>query len=795
MAEPTLRSVHIRETADNLLFRGNAELAAGRPDQALRLYTKVLYDVSPGHVCAFLNRALAHIRLGYPELAVMDAYRAAVMCSKLRKASDHTFQMESQCRAIERYLQIDKLHYSIDEAWTFDSEGYSGPGWLRTELSRIVFAPDIDFRPEVGIPWDALEIRAIYRMSGALWHCGLGARSDALGLIEDTLSAASKKRVYKLTDRERWTFRSLGDEILKDCTEDLSSDRELTVALMKTKTTLVRRVMYPWDTHIPDLSTFKDVEQLETYADSAAKFCTVRAVRPTSETGLMLRLVAARDIHFDEIVLSEESLLQVITADPIATKGFLCDNCAAVMITSGSAQPKTSKQIQHSWPSSGASIATTESYSPSIYADSIDEEEGTFDSSQFMEGTQYTVESTKENDTYTIEGSRSMEDISFVSQAQDEDILQTPTSSRPPTPPPHSKLDLTPDFHHCNACFAAAFCCGDCLGFSGDYHIPLCNTGLEAYIRSTYTEQAMQKKPNEFSSLDGRLYVHPKARCLYDLLLVRIIAMAADQDVNALDLSDIRWLNGDLRSAQGSSQDSTPLADVDLMPDPDELDMDTMDQSRTLPWSFTNNVINPIYYLQIMDIDPFTHLDKTDGWVLNTLFAKIMHSTQITKGVRHAKTYDDIGKLVHEEAPAPKPVDEDVWVGSIHPVFSMIGLVDRDEGERSNVIVELGKGVKCFAPSNVETSKETSEEAMGTDTGAYESTQSGGTVCIRAGEYILRSSNLDRFPASSVGNAGDGPEPWIGHVQGMNLDSDDTKDEAGRQEREDGHTDMDTTEG
>ncbi|MCJ1432014.1 hypothetical protein MMC27_001370 [Xylographa pallens] len=750
MARPTLESVRNHESADELLFRGNAELVAGRPDQALRLYTKVLYDVSPGHVCAFLNRAMAYISLGYPELGVMDAYRAAITCQELRDETDATPQMKLSCKEIEKYLLADKIHYLREEPWTSQSNGHIGVGWLHTELSRILFAPEIDFTPTDGIPWDALEIRAVYRMCGALWYCGLGARSDALGLISDILTA-TERHIYDLTDRERWTFRSLGDEIMKDCTTDLSSDKELTKVLMKTKITLVHRVLYPWDTHIADLGSPKDAEEIETYVDLVAKCCAVRAVRPTPELGLMFKLIAARDILFDEIVLSEEGDLQVRTADPVATQSFFCDHCAAVMLISGDVQPKISYEIKHSWASSGASIATTEPYSHSEYAESIGEEKNISDPPQFMGRAQLAADPTLKNPGIS-QNSFSLEDTSISSEAENDAVPQSAASSSPPTPPQHSKLDMTPEFHHCNACLATCFCSGDCLNFSGDYHITLCNTGLEGVIRSRCTEHAGQKKLDDFSSLDGRLHVHPKARCLYDLLFVRIIAMAVDKDVNALDLPEIRWLNGDLRSAPGSFRDTTALADVDPILYPDEPDMDTLNQSRNLPWSFTNNVVNPINYLKTMDIDPVRHLDRTDGWILNTLFAKIMHSTQITKGARHAKTYTNFGKLVHEGAPAPEPVDEDVWVGSIHPISSMVKLADQDKGESENVTMEVGKGVKCFAGSNVETTKKVSEEDVGTGAGVGSSAKGQGTVRIRAGKDIMRSPKLEnpRAPVEGI---------------------------------------------
>ncbi|MCJ1421592.1 hypothetical protein MMC32_007956 [Xylographa parallela] len=455
---------------------------------------------------------MAYISLGYPELGVMDAYRAAITCQELRDEPNPTPQMRLLCKEIEKYLLADKMHYLTGSTWILQSNGHIGEGWLHTELSRLLFAPEIDFIPTNGIPWDALEIRAVYRMCGALWYCGLGAKSDALGLISDVLTA-TKRHIYDLTDRERWTFRLLGDEIMEDCTTDLLSDKELTKSLMKTKTTLVHRVLYPWDTHIADLSSPKDVEEIETYVDLVAKCCAVRAVRPTPELGLMFKLIAARDILFDEIVLSETGDLQVTTAGLVATESFFCDHCAAVMLTSGGARPKISNEIQHSWVSSGVSIVTTEPYSHSENAESIGEEENISDPPQFMGRAQLAADPTPK-DPGISEIAFSIEDTPGSSEAETEVVPRSEASSRPPTQRQHSKLDMTPEFHHCNTCLAACFCSGDCLNLSSDHHITLCNTGLEGVIRSRCTERAGQKKLDDLSSLDGRLHVHPKARCL-----------------------------------------------------------------------------------------------------------------------------------------------------------------------------------------------------------------------------------------------------------------------------------------
>lgn len=67
------------------MVRGNKALSSHRSEEAIQRYTEVLYKLSPGHVCAFLNRSMAYIDEGYYDLAVMDAYRACMAASELCK--------------------------------------------------------------------------------------------------------------------------------------------------------------------------------------------------------------------------------------------------------------------------------------------------------------------------------------------------------------------------------------------------------------------------------------------------------------------------------------------------------------------------------------------------------------------------------------------------------------------------------------------------------------------------------------------------------------------------------------
>lgn len=84
-AERSLRVFHAPEGFCDVMFRANLALLQGNAGEAIQKYTEVLYKLSPGHVCALLNRSMAYVEWEYYELAVVDAYRACVAVNELRK--------------------------------------------------------------------------------------------------------------------------------------------------------------------------------------------------------------------------------------------------------------------------------------------------------------------------------------------------------------------------------------------------------------------------------------------------------------------------------------------------------------------------------------------------------------------------------------------------------------------------------------------------------------------------------------------------------------------------------------
>ena len=83
--QQSLRLFHASNSVCGVMVRGNIALTTGKSKEAIEHYTEVLYKLSPGHVCAFLNRSMAYLEQGYYELAAMDAHRAKIATDELRK--------------------------------------------------------------------------------------------------------------------------------------------------------------------------------------------------------------------------------------------------------------------------------------------------------------------------------------------------------------------------------------------------------------------------------------------------------------------------------------------------------------------------------------------------------------------------------------------------------------------------------------------------------------------------------------------------------------------------------------
>ncbi|OJD34440.1 mynd domain-containing protein [Diplodia corticola] len=159
----------------------------------------------------------------------------------------------------------------------------------------------------------------------------------------------------------------------------------------------------------------------------------------------------------------------------------------------------------------------------------------------------------------------------------------------------------------CEDCDDIVFCSQDCHDLAQEaYHPALCGNDVEAIAKDAPAAEA--------------------ADALYSLLLLRALAMAETQEVHPLELKELKYIWGDYHIPPPGT--SIPLTPSPLGPAKDAFG----GAPRTLPFSFSANVLTPLHMLEKMDVNIFTTSAKYDFWVFNTLYAKFRGTASARQG-------------------------------------------------------------------------------------------------------------------------------------------------------------------
>jgi len=641
-----------------------------------------------------------------PELAVFDAYRAGIVANQMREDEKSGL---SRFQAATTFLRAERLAVDHAEAWTSERRRFVLGGWAYSALSTIV----INDIPELEYPKGekcalfsinkrqvvcmALEIRAIYRLCGALYMCGGGAQSDALGLIDD-----AHKRCTGMEDWEKTYFQMLGNEILDNCmkpwdegmndpqglaflslTEQLRRDEErrTTKESMLTKTTKLKISRYFWNIYEPEVDNAEWQKLLRSWVSQTTDNCSPHFIDTndiwdeTSKPFVELR--ADRDINAGELVLSERTRSNVTTSIPEdvvenpnlpPSRRYYCDTCSCLMIVPQDCpvnynDPKT--------PVLAAQPLSHHSASPTIsLCSSRDSANAAYGSDNFDYATDPMI---------------------FAQQRASPS--QTPVvPPDTPTPHPSPTSPAPPDFTLCALTHTIPICSPTCLTLRSPLDNPVHRERLERDLRSDHlllppTPKRLEEK---------------KRQCLIDLLLLRILANALETDIHPLQDRDLLFAT----SGAGCRMARKDGAEGERI------------------WSFTDDVVRPIYYLErVMEelgVDQWVRLEACDGWVLTDLKSKIDMAMRMSEGPVCAKVFDRAGVLERvvcsrdlgwndlvtrggESVMVEGGGDVETWnvsgswIGSIHPIFNMIRVADPAKGERPNVAVVRREGVLCYA--------------------------------------------------------------------------------------------------
>lgn len=157
---------------------------------------------------------------------------------------------------------------------------------------------------------------------------------------------------------------------------------------------------------------------------------------------------------------------------------------------------------------------------------------------------------------------------------------------------------------NCDGCHDAVFCTRFCHDQAQKrYHPAVCEKDVDA----------IAKDPDAIEA-DETLYL---------LLLARVLALAAHQEIHPLDAREVKYIWGDFLPTRSNDINVDPNAG----PPPE----------WTLPLSFKYNIETPLHVLEKMDVDIFASLAEYDVWVLNTLYAKFRGTASARKSPRDGR--------------------------------------------------------------------------------------------------------------------------------------------------------------
>ncbi|KAI6365389.1 hypothetical protein MCOR25_005402 [Pyricularia grisea] len=244
-------------------------------------------ESSPYDLILYLQRALVHIELGYPDLASGDAYRALLLTDEV--ANDGFEYHESALECLSKYegRPLAELLHECTLAATAVSTGTSATTTKGDESTLLAEA----------------SVKCFQILSSSLLRCGCLKSAynfcqRGLAAKEDDEQLTTTLELINAAARQRLGRETVGVEDMPDAG-------------------LARREVYAWNTHEPDRFSQESLDYLNEQLVAMAPKCVVKASElPVLAAGVaeqgtckQLGVFAAADIGPGEVVLREFSAL------------------------------------------------------------------------------------------------------------------------------------------------------------------------------------------------------------------------------------------------------------------------------------------------------------------------------------------------------------------------------------------------------------------------------------------------------------------------------------------------------
>ncbi|KAK6352275.1 hypothetical protein TWF730_009105 [Orbilia blumenaviensis] len=298
------------------------------PLRSRNLLTEAL-AISPYDPDLWQERAIAHAKLGYPELAIGDAYRALLLVQELLEAHEESeFGFVGLVAWRGRRAQ-PKDTFATDEDIT------------EVEVQDYDSVPEITEEEDKDLKKTDILARRLICSSLLEIGCLLDAWEQSDASIKIYPDDDELQKVYKEADTR------------------IKQGREKGVTDFQLREGEVARVIYPWNTFEPERTSDETVAHLNTFVEAASsgnfevKVTELPMLVPDAKeegkvitkTSRQLGVYATKDLLTDTQVFSERSILTVNNRlfdplcdccngplDPLNT--FSCDSCDDVMFCS-----------------------------------------------------------------------------------------------------------------------------------------------------------------------------------------------------------------------------------------------------------------------------------------------------------------------------------------------------------------------------------------------------------------------------------------------------------------------------
>lgn len=645
------------------------------------------------------------------------------------------------------------------------------------------------------------QMKAQYRLALALWKCGGGALRSALEVLCDA------REMSCCTEDDEKQFNALEDRILRYIEQHLKEEEEIekhvltsgqpskanpeplrfsepsgTKALIETRYTKIKRELYPWDDYSLTIENLpRQIDDLRRTVARYAIGCQIKAV--LSDTGSpRLTPYATRDIRVPDEVCSEYSLFYVTSC--LQRKGELfCDTCGSAL-----------KPTPEFWCRAKETSQKHDSYTDEIAEHPAD---------QALKA-RLPLDIEMEETKLTALGIPRRFRKYWVPKSS---IGQNGEPTIPLTPPgnhhiPTMVTEYGPKgFQICPDCREVVFCSAKCRSRGLDaFHSESCNRDIELPMRDVVLNHRYRGVPE------------PNRQRLQSLMLMKILAHVRKRGDHPLEIDWMKLMNGNQDGARSLREDERSRRPSPTFDDDETVDLHTLFSNNELsgendgnsntdsvtestaadvipkqivkgglrrdstvdssthresykpafiPWSFVTNVLQPIRCLFMLGGSRLAlDVEHHDGWVLQTLIAKIDATMRITRHPRVRKTCtdwenvfseeripldDESGERVQEWKAEERDLDDSgnksdeyqVWVGSLHPLASLVRTAV--SGEVPNVTMyEYNGSTLCIAAAAVTDSS----VAYRADQSNISTHNVDSQPRIRTGEVLIRTAGI-----------------------------------------------------